>query len=144
MSSEWTGESADAASTVSGGDFGELSGGNAVISSDGSSGEVSGSGSGDARVSLDWERSEFDIDAAFSANSAEESEAEPENLEDQEADFGRASDSISSGDLIYYVPSGSDAVTVANIPDYTSALIAVVLGLGLISGILFGRLAAWR
>lgn len=144
ISNEWTAESTGQAGGVSGGESGEQSGESAAISSAESSGDGSGDGSGDDRVSLDWERSESDLVQVVSGDAAEESEAAEESSEDQETDSWGADNLISSGDLIYYVPSGSDAVTVANVPDYTNALIVVVLGLGLIAGILFGRLASWR
>lgn len=52
----------------------------------------------------------------------------------------------SSDDLVSYIsaPSGYDAIAVANIPNYTNALIVLIFAVGSLLGFMFARIASWR
>lgn len=78
---------------------------------------------------------------SFSANT-EGSEEEQENTAAFDAPFT----ADSSDDLVSYigVPAGYDVVAVANIPNYTNALIVLIFAIGSLLGFMFARIASWR
>lgn len=79
-------------------------------------------------------------------NSSSADTKSSEEEQENSSAFDIPSTADSSDDLVSYisVPSGYDVIAVANIPNYTNALLVLIFAVGSLLGFMFARIASWR